>query len=106
MLNDKIILITGGTGSFGRKCTEIILKKYRPKKIIIFSRDEFKQFEMAQKFSNKEYPCMRYFIGDVRDKERLHRAFYHVDYIIHAAALKQVPVADRPCTALVHGRTL
>jgi len=94
MLNDKTILITGGTGSFGKKCTEVILQKYRPKKIIIFSRDEFKQFEMSQTFSYKDYPCMRYFIGDVRDKERLYRAFQGVDYLIHAAALKQIPAAE------------
>lgn len=94
MLNDKVILITGGTGSFGKKCTEIILKNYKPKKLIIFSRDELKQSEMSQKFNNSEYPCMRYFIGDVRDKERLHRAFSGVDYIIHAAAMKQVPAAE------------
>jgi UDP-N-acetylglucosamine 4,6-dehydratase len=94
MLNDKTILITGGTGSFGKKCTEIILKRYKPRKIIIFSRDEMKQFEMAQVFSDKKYDCIRYFIGDVRDKERLHRAFHGVDYVIHAAALKQVPAAE------------
>ena len=94
MLNDKTILITGGTGSFGKKCTEIILKKFKPEKLIIFSRDELKQFEMAQIFSDKKYPCMRYFIGDVRDKERLYRAFHGVDYIIHTAALKQVPAAE------------
>lgn len=94
MLNRKSILITGGTGSFGKKCTELILKKYKPKKLIIFSRDELKQFEMAQLFSDKKYPCIRYFIGDVRDKERLHRAFHGVDVIIHAAALKQVPAAE------------
>lgn len=94
MLNNKTILITGGTGSFGKKCTEIILKRYKPKKLIIFSRDEMKQFEMAQVFSDKKYDCIRYFIGDVRDKERLHRAFHGVDYVIHAAALKQVPAAE------------
>lgn len=94
MLNDKNILIIGGTGSFGKKCTEIILKKYKPKKLIIFSRDELKQFEMAQQFSDSKYPCMRYFIGDIRDKERLYRAFNKVDYVIHAAALKQVPSAE------------
>jgi len=94
MFNNKVILITGGTGSFGRKCTEIMLRKYTPKRLIIFSRDELKQFEMAQIFSDKEYPCMRYFIGDVRDKERLYRAFHGVDYVIHAAALKQVPAAE------------
>ncbi len=94
MFNDKNILITGGTGSFGKKCTEIILKNYKPEKLIIFSRDELKQFEMSQKWSVKEYPCIRYFLGDVRDKERLIRAFHGVDYIIHAAALKQVPAAE------------
>lgn len=94
MLNDKNILITGGTGSFGKKATEIILKKYRPSRLIIFSRDELKQFEMAQVYSVQDYPCMRYFIGDVRDSERLHRAFHNVDYVIHAAALKQVPAAE------------
>lgn len=94
MLNNKNILITGGTGSFGKKCTEIILNRYKPNKLIIFSRDELKQFEMAQVFSEDQYPCMRYFIGDVRDKERMHRAFKNVDYVIHAAALKQVPAAE------------
>jgi UDP-N-acetylglucosamine 4,6-dehydratase len=92
MLNNKTILITGGTGSFGKKATEIILKKYNPEKIIILSRDELKQFEMAQQF--KESEEIRYFIGDVRDKERLHRAFHGVDIVLHAAALKQVPAAE------------
>lgn len=92
MLNNKTILITGGTGSFGKKATEIILKKYKPEKLIIFSRDELKQFEMAQQF--KESEGIRYFIGDVRDKERLHRAFHRVDFVLHAAALKQVPAAE------------
>ena len=95
MLNGKSVLITGGTGSFGRKCTEIILKNYKPEKLIIFSRDELKQFEMNQIFKEEEYPCLRYFIGDVRDKDRLYRAFYGVDYVIHAAALKQVPLSER-----------
>jgi UDP-N-acetylglucosamine 4,6-dehydratase/5-epimerase len=94
MFNDKSILITGGTGSFGKKYTEIILKKYKPKRLIIFSRDELKQFEMAQIFSDKEYDCIRYLIGDIRDKERLHRALRGVDYVIHAAALKQIPSAE------------
>jgi len=94
MFNDKRILITGGTGSFGKKCTKIILKKYKPRKLIIFSRDELKQFEMAQEFHDPKYKCVRYFIGDVRDKERLYRAFHNVDYVIHAAALKQVPAAE------------
>lgn len=95
MLNGKSILITGGTGSFGKKCTEVILKRYKPERLIILSRDELKQFEMAQVFSEEEYPCMRYFLGDVRDKDRLYRAFDRVDYVIHAAALKQVPAAER-----------
>ncbi len=93
MLNDKTILITGGTGSFGRKFTEVIFKKYRPKKVIIFSRDEFKQYDMAKKFPSSKFG-IRYFIGDIRDKERLERAFEKVDYIIHAAALKQVPALE------------
>ncbi len=91
MFNNKTILITGGTGSFGKKYTEILLKKYNPKKIIIYSRDELKQFEMAQVFNQS---CMRYFIGDVRDKERLNKAMKGVDFVIHAAALKQVPAAE------------
>jgi len=91
MFNDKVVLITGGTGSFGKKFTEILLKKYKPKKVIIYSRDEFKQFEMRKRFNDK---CMRYFIGDVRDKERLIRAMEGVDYVVHAAALKHVPVAE------------
>jgi UDP-N-acetylglucosamine 4,6-dehydratase/5-epimerase len=94
MLNNKSILITGGTGSFGRKCTEVILDRFKPRKLIIFSRDELKQFEMSQVFPPSRYDCMRYFIGDVRDKERLHRAFKGLDFIIHAAALKQVPAAE------------
>jgi UDP-N-acetylglucosamine 4,6-dehydratase len=94
MLNNKTILITGGTGSFGKKCTETILRLFRPERLIIFSRDELKQFEMAQVFSKDKYPCIRYFIGDVRDKERLARAFQNVDVIIHAAAMKQVPACE------------
>ncbi|WP_456404751.1 UDP-N-acetylglucosamine 4,6-dehydratase (inverting) [Hydrogenimonas sp.] len=91
MFNDATILITGGTGSFGNRYTQTILKRYHPKKIIIYSRDELKQFEMAQKFDN---PCMRYFIGDIRDAQRLKKAIDGVDYIIHAAALKHVPIAE------------
>ncbi len=91
MFNGKNILITGGTGSFGKKYTEILLKKYRPNKIIIFSRDELKQYEMAQTLND---PCMRYFIGDVRDGKRLEEAMQDVDFVIHAAALKHVPVAE------------
>ncbi len=91
MLNDKSILITGGTGSFGKKFTETLIKRYSPKRIVIFSRDELKQFEMSQVF---DQPCMRYFIGDVRDKERLNMAMNGIDIVIHAAALKQVPAAE------------
>jgi len=91
MFNNKSILITGGTGSFGKKYTEIILKKYKPSRIIIFSRDELKQYEMAQEYTDK---CMRYFIGDVRDFQRLRKAMKDVDYVIHAAALKHVPIAE------------
>ncbi|WP_164468943.1 UDP-N-acetylglucosamine 4,6-dehydratase (inverting) [Aliarcobacter cryaerophilus] len=91
MFNGKNILITGGTGSFGKKYTEILLKKYKPNKVIIFSRDELKQYEMAQEFNEK---CMRYFIGDVRDNQRLKQATKDVDFIIHAAALKHVPIAE------------
>jgi len=95
MLNGKSVLVTGGTGSFGRKFVEIVLKRFPDiKKLIVYSRDELKQYEMAQNFSDKEYPAMRYFIGDVRDGERLIRACEGVDYIIHAAALKQVPAAE------------
>lgn len=91
MFNNQTILITGGTGSFGKKYTEILLKNFKPKKIIIFSRDELKQFEMSQTYNDK---CIRYFIGDVRDQERLKTAMQGVDYVIHAAALKQVPAAE------------
>jgi len=92
MLNDKTILITGGTGSFGKKCTEIILKNYKPEKLIILSRDELKQWEMEKKFNQDER--LRFFIGDVRDKDRLERAAEGADIIVHAAALKQVPLCE------------
>ena len=94
MFNDQTVLITGGTGSFGKKMLQYILANYKPKKVIIFSRDELKQFEMSQRWSPKKHPCVRYFLGDVRDRGRLVRAFHNVDYIIHAAALKQVPAAE------------
>lgn len=93
MLNGKTILITGGTGSFGNHFVDYVLKNYKPKKIVIYSRDEYKQFVMANKY--KEYEkIFRFFIGDVRDKERLKRALNGVDYVIHAAALKQVPACE------------
>lgn len=94
VFKDKVVLITGGTGSFGQKFTEIVLKKHKPHKLIIFSRDEMKQYEMNRIFSTKKYPNIRYFIGDVRDSDRLHRAFHGVDIVVHAAALKIVPTAE------------
>lgn len=94
MFNNANILITGGTGSFGKKTVKTILEKYKPNKLIVFSRDELKQFEMSQTFSTEKYKCIRYFIGDVRDPDRLYEAFDNVDYVIHAAALKQVPACE------------
>lgn len=91
MFNNKSILITGGTGSFGKKYVETLLARYSPARLVIYSRDELKQFEMQQEFNQ---PCMRYFIGDVRDADRLTQAMQGVDYVIHAAALKQVPAAE------------
>ena len=91
MFNGKHILITGGTGSFGKQYTKTLLERYKPQKIVIFSRDELKQYEMAQVYNQ---PCMRYFLGDVRDESRLKEATNGIDYIIHAAALKQVPAAE------------
>lgn len=91
MFNGKTILITGGTGSFGQRCVHAILKRYTPKRLIVFSRDELKQFEMQQVFNSEP---MRYFIGDVRDLPRLTQAMRGVDFVIHAAAMKQVPAAE------------
>jgi len=91
MFNEKSILITGGTGSFGKQYVNTLLERYRPRRLIIYSRDELKQYEMEQDFHQE---CMRYFIGDVRDRERLIQAMNGVDYVIHAAALKQVPAAE------------
>ena len=94
-MNGKSILITGGTGSFGKKFTEHLLKKYKKiKKLIIYSRDELKQSEMAQIYSEKKFKCLRYFLGDIRDYSRLTRAMKNVDIVIHAAALKHVPLAE------------
>tara|TARA_Y100000817_G_C16853520_1_gene543056 strand:- start:1213 stop:2226 length:1014 start_codon:yes stop_codon:yes gene_type:complete len=95
MLNNKSILITGGTGSFGKAFIKNVLKSYpKIKKLVVFSRDELKQFEMSREFSEKKYPMIRYFIGDIRDRFRLQRAFQDIDIVIHAAALKQVPTAE------------
>ncbi|NFF82041.1 UDP-N-acetylglucosamine 4,6-dehydratase (inverting) [Clostridium botulinum] len=110
MLNEKVILITGGTGSFGKKFAERILTEYNPQKIIIYSRDEFKQDLMKKDFTTKfpdKVNKLRFFIGDVRDKDRLYRAFKDVDYVIHAAAMKQVPACEyNPFEAIktnIHG---
>ena len=91
MFNSKSILITGGTGSFGRRYVQTILERYSPSRLVVYSRDEMKQYEMHQEFGQ---PCMRYFIGDVRDRDRLNQAMNGVDFVIHAAALKQVPAAE------------
>ena len=108
MLNDKTILITGGTGSFGKSFLEMILDRYTPHRIIIYSRDEFKQSVMKAEYEKKyDMSKVRFFIGDVRDKDRLNRAFDHVDYVIHAAAMKQVPTCEyNPMEAIktnIHG---
>ena len=108
MLNNKTILITGGTGSFGKKFLEMILDRYDPHRIIIYSRDEYKQSVMKAEYSKKyDMSKVRFFIGDVRDKDRLYRAFDHVDYVIHAAAMKQVPTCEyNPFEAIktnIHG---
>lgn len=108
MLNNRSILVTGGTGSFGKKFVETILLKYPEiERIVVYSRDELKQFEMAQQFSTTEYKQIRYFIGDVRDRERLAKAMEGIDIVIHAAALKQVPACEyNPFEAIktnIHG---
>ena len=95
MLSNKSILITGGTGSLGKELTKTILEKWPDvKRLVIYSRDEQKQFQMAQEFPERDYPAIRYFIGDVRDLERLKRAFNGIDYVIHAAAMKHVHIAE------------
>jgi UDP-N-acetylglucosamine 4,6-dehydratase len=93
-LNGHAILVTGGTGSFGKKFIKTILELYKPSRLIVYSRDELKQFEMAQEFDPADYPCLRYFIGDVRDKDRLEMAMRGIDIVVHAAALKHVPIAE------------
>lgn len=108
MLNDKTILITGGTGSFGKKFLEMIFANYNPRKVIIYSRDEYKQSVMRTEYADKvDMSKVRFFIGDVRDRERLYRAFEGVDYVIHAAAMKQVPTCEyNPMEAIktnIHG---
>ncbi len=95
MLNNNSILITGGTGSFGKAFVKTVLARYPSvKRLVVFSRDELKQFEMSQHFPESKFPVLRYFIGDVRDADRLRRAMEGIDIVIHAAALKQVPAAE------------
>lgn len=111
MLNNKSILITGGTGSFGQKFIEMIFSRFNPARVVIYSRDEFKQDlvrkDFSSKLNNEQFKKLRFFIGDVRDKERLYRAFRGVDYVIHAAAMKQVPACEyNPLEAIktnIHG---
>jgi UDP-N-acetylglucosamine 4,6-dehydratase len=93
-LTNKSILITGGTGSFGQKFVETVLREHQPKRLVVFSRDELKQFEMAQHLPESKYPALRYFIGDVRDRARVHRAFAGVDIVVHAAAMKHITAAE------------
>jgi UDP-N-acetylglucosamine 4,6-dehydratase len=93
-LNDKAVMVTGGTGSFGKHFVKTVIEEYKPRRLVIFSRDELKQYEMQQMFPMDRYPFMRYFIGDVRDRDRLELAMRDIDYVIHAAALKQVPTAE------------
>lgn len=93
-LQGKSILVTGGTGSFGRSFVEYALSELAPKRLVVFSRDELKQFEMSRRFPEAEHPCLRYFIGDVRDPGRVRRAFAGVEIVVHAAAMKQIPAAE------------
>src|ERR1700759_1117017 len=93
-LNDKTVLVTGGTGSFGKHFLKTVIAQYKPRRLVIFSRDELKQFEMAQEFPIEKYPFIRYFIGDVRDRDRLDLALRDIDFVIHAAAMKQVTTAE------------
>lgn len=103
MLNNKSILITGGTGSFGKAFVKNVLQRYpEVKRLVIFSRDELKQFEMQQDYSVEQYPAIRYFIGDIRDRNRLRRALYGIDVVVHAAALKQVPAAEYNPMEFIH----
>jgi len=93
-LDGKSILVTGGTGSFGKRFVKTVLERYRPRRLIVYSRDELKQFEMQQQFDPRDHDCLRYFLGDVRDLDRLKMALRGVDVVVHAAALKQVPAAE------------
>ena len=105
-LDGRSILITGGTGSFGQKFVEMVLDRYKPKRLAIYSRDELKQYEMQQRFDPKDHRCLRYFLGDVRDLDRLKMALRGIDTVIHAAALKQVPAAEYNPTECIHTNVL
>src|SRR5262245_41819637 len=94
MLDDRAILVTGGTGSFGKAFVREVLRRNRPRRLVVFSRDEQKQYDMAHRFPREEFPCLRYFIGDVRDVQRLKRAMDGIDFVVHAAAMKHVPIAE------------
>ena len=106
MLDNKNILVTGGTGSFGRHFIRTVLAKYKPKRLVVYSRDELKQYEMEQEISGTEFPAVRYFIGDVRDANRLEMAMRGIDYVIHAAALKHVPAAEYNPFECIHTNVL
>ena len=105
-LDGKSVLVTGGTGSFGKAFVRAVLEKYRLRRLIVYSRDELKQFEMQQQFSQQDYPCMRYFLGDVRDKNRLELALRDVQVVVHAAAMKQVPAAEYNPSECIHTNVL
>ena len=94
IFKDQSILVTGGTGSFGKCFIGTVIKKFSPKKLVVLSRDELKQYKLSQEINEKKYPCIRYFLGDVRDKDRINRAFSGIDIVIHAAAMKHVPAAE------------
>lgn len=105
-LDGKSVLVTGGTGSFGKAFVRTVLDNYRPRRLIIYSRDELKQFEMQQVFSPEDHDCLRYFLGDIRDSDRLEMALRGVDVVIHAAAMKQVPAAEYNPTECIHTNVL
>lgn len=105
-LNDKSLLVTGGTGSFGKRLVRTVLDRYAPRRLIVLSRDELKQYEMQQDLGDGRYPSLRFFIGDVRDRRRLEMAMRDVDYVVHAAALKHVPVAEYNPSECIHTNVL
>ena len=106
LFKGKSILVTGGTGSFGQRFVGTMLERYDVRRLIVFSRDEQKHFEMAQQFNDRDFPAMRYFIGDVRDRDRLELAMRDVDLVVHAAALKHVPIAEYNPTECIHTNVL